>query len=838
MNFKTTIALLVILIALLSVSWFLGVFSPQSEKHQKAPVIEAKKALLIAPKLKNPKRIRLEIKGRGFWVFEKNKSGKWMIVEPIKAPAVSWEVAEIVSTLEDARKLEAFIPGKGSYADTSIKDTGLDAPLMKIEITDEDGRTIKLLVGRNVIASEDTYVKFADSDKVFIVDQNIRKRIKRDLQAYRDKQLWEIDKDKITELTYVKNGKEQYEFFKGKKGDWLMLKPVRAKADKKAISDALDKLANLSAEEFVEDTLENNKLSPYGLAKPIWKIVITKTEEIKPKSKSPNKSDNKADKNKSQAQKSGKGKSEKASSTQPTSKPVIKKTKYVLLIGVKSGLGKGQVYAKRGDRKWIFTLKEEDVKKFLPDSVAWRDKRIVDINKSDLSKIEISCGANKITLEKKNDSWRMRDKDNLISCDTNAVDDLIDTLVAMKAAGFVDDINKKFLKQAGLIHPQCIIKLSLTNKLEPIVIKIGKNSPSGLYRYVLRNGLEYVCAVSDDTLKPVFRSELAYFDKQMLKLELDDIKEIKLVRRDRTYILKRDAKSKGENFSWNIIAPVKTQADNDKVRDLLMSVITLNAKEYVARGKLSKFHLTRPDIEVTLVSERKVPVIPADASAAKHKGSAVSTQPASAKSQAKSQAKSKTKSKAKDKSKPKVTYKTIKQSVKLLVAKYKGNVYVALANKPDAMIAKVSSSLYDDLSAELIPTKIFAEIDKDKITSIELIRRSKNLRFIRKGENWSYPADPIFRADNDKLKKIISAMAELHAKRYVNFKKTLNNKYGLRRPFLKIVLKTNNNKQYWLAIGGESKAGRYAIANTKSWVFEIANSNVKKFDKKLKDLAK
>ncbi len=805
MNFRTTIAMLLILIALLGASWFLGVFSPQSEKVQKAPVIEAQKSLLIVPKLKNPKRIKLEIRGRGYLVFEKNEKGKWAIIEPIKAPAVSWEVTEIVSTLEDAKKLESFIPGQGDYADTSLKETGLDEPLMKIEIKDEDGRVVKLLVGRNVIASEDTYVKFADGKEVFIIDQNVRNRIKRDLQAYRDKQLWEIDKDKITELAYVKNGKEQYRFFKGKKGDWLMLKPVRAKADKDKIKDALDKLANLSIEEFVDDTLEN-KLSPYGLDRPIWKVVITETEEIKSKnSDKEGKTENNKNKNQTTNQLTKNNK--KNITSQPTSKPTIKTKKYVLLIGVKSGLGKEQVYAKRADRKWIFTLKEDDVKKFLPDAVAWRTKKIIDVAKSDLSKIEIVHSGNKVILEKKNSSWRLRDKGKLVSCDTNAVDDLIDTLISMKSAGFVDDVSKKFLKQSGLLKPRCVIKLSLTNKLEPIVIKVGNNSPSGLYRYVQRNGLEYVCAVNDDVFTKIFKPALAYFDKQMLKLNIDDVKEIRLVRKGRTYTLIRKNTSKDSGkFQWQIISPVKTQADSDKIRDLLMSVITLNAEEYVARGELRKFHLTRPDIKVALITEKKVSVIPAT--------KPVSTQKAGLK--------------------PK--YKTVKQTVTLLVSKYKGDIYAALAGKPDAMIAKVSSSLFDDLSAELIPTKIFVDIDKNNIVSLDLIKHNKSLQFVKKGDSWSYPADPIFHADKDKIEKIISTIADLHAKRYVDFKKVLN-RYGLRRPKLKVILKSNK-KEYQLFVGGKTEFGRYAVSNSKDWVFEIDNSDVSKIDKELKDLAK
>ncbi len=789
MNFKTTIALLIVLIALFCASWFLGVFSPQSQKSHKAPVIEAKKSLLIAPKLKGPKRIKLEIRGRGYLVFENNK-GKWTIVEPIKAPAVSWEVTELISTFGDAKKLETFVPGQGDYADTTLADTGLDDPLMKVSITDKDGRVIKLLVGRNVIASEDTYVKLAGSKEVFIVDQNIRKRIKRDLQAYRDKQLWEINKDKITELDYVHNGKEQFKFVKGKKGEWLMLAPVRAKADKEKIKDALDKLSDLSAEEFVEDTFEG-KLSPYGLEKPVWKITIIKTEEIKPKKKSKDKNKGKNDK--------------KKTSTQPTSKPVIKKTKYVLLIGVKSGLGKQQVYAKRADRKWVFTLKEDDVNKFLPDSVKWRDKKIVDIAKSDLSKIEITGQGEKVVLEKKNASWRVKWEGKFVSCDTNAVDELIDSLVSMTSAGFVDNVNNKFLRQAGLIRSEYTVKLSLTNKLEPIVLNIGKTSPSGLYRYIHRNGIEYVCAVDIDNLKKILRPVLVYLDKQMLKFDLDDVTEIKLTRKDRTYHLKR---TKGKN-NWQIISPIKASADKEKVKNILLSCATLQAEEYVSHGRLSRYHLARPNIKLTIITTKTVPVIQA-------------TKPASTQ---------------KAKQKQKIKYKTVKETISLIVSRYKASVYAALAGKSNAMVAKVSSSLFDDLSAELIPTKIFADIDKDKIDRLDIIRRNKSLTFVRKGDSWSYPADPIFKVDKGKLEKIITAMSELKARRYVDFSKKHINKYGLHRPYLKVVLKAGK-KQYWLAIGTNSPAGRFAISSSKDWIFEISVSDANKFDKTLKDLAK
>jgi hypothetical protein len=571
MNFKTTITLLVLLAVVVGASWFLGVFSPEGQEgdNQPAPIVQAEEILLIAPMLEDVDKVRLEVSGRGHMVFVSD-GPNWNIVEPVDAAALPWEVTDLIGAFTQARKLETIQPGRGEYATMTLADFGLESPLYTVSF-EGAGRKLTFLVGKNVVASENTYVKTPDSDEVYIIDQNMKTRIKKDLAGYRDTQFWDLKKNNVTELVYAGPNGEVFRFTKDDAGRWTMLSPILGRADKNIIANAVGAISTLKAQEFTED--HPTDLSRFGLEKPVWKVTVVETEKVKP--------------------------------TTQTSQPAPNRTEHHLLVGRPAGLDSAQVYAKLADKKWVVTIAQDSMKKIIPDVMTWRDKSVVPVNKNDITRVDIRRSAQDVMLVRENDVWKLKDGAEFISTDDKIVSALLNSLASLKAASFIDQPDKKLLTQSKLSDPACTITIYTDEKAEPLTLALGETTPSGMFRYVRRANQDTIAAVAVEQLTPIFTPALSYRDKQMMAFSMDTVKSIELVQNNRRYTLARPTPT----TAWQVTSPISARADQDSVKNIIMVLATLKAQDFVARGYLANYDLDHPQIKATINIEVEAPVV-------------------------------------------------------------------------------------------------------------------------------------------------------------------------------------------------------------------------------------
>jgi hypothetical protein len=772
MNFKTTILLLIVLAVIVAGSWYAGVFSTKQEQTAKEPpaVVKAENILLISPPLKDVEKIRLEVADRGFVQFAKDGQ-KWSIVEPIVAPALPWEVTDLTAAFESAHKLETVKPDSS----LSLADMGLDKPAAQITF-EEKGRKITLLVGKNVIASENTYVKTPDRDEVYVIDQNLKEKIKKDLSEYRDKQLWAINKNNVNEIVFTDKDGKKYQLAKDDKGNWTFASPIQAPADKKVLASAVDALASLKAEEFTENTPKD--LAMFGLDKPVWRVTVVETETVKP-----------------------------AAPTTQASKPVTKKVEHQLLIGQPAGLNSNQVYVKLADKNWVVTLAQDNLKKVLPDLVAWRDKVVLFTDKNKITSVDIKRSAQNLTLFKENQNWKVRQDGEDVSADEKVVSTVLDTLTQLQAASFIDQPDKKLLKKSRLDDPLCTVTVYAGDKTNPIVLTVGDVTPSGMFRYVKRSGLDYISAVATDKLQPLFTPAISYRDKQMMAFDIDAVKTIQVKHRDRLYTLARSSASE----PWLVTSPIQSKADQGKAKDLLMALMTLTAEDYVAKGYLANYNLEHPDVEVSFEIEMKVPVVSANNA---------TTRPAAQKHETR----------------------LIKKQFVLAVSKMNDQYYAVRPTEKNPLVALVSPQLYTDVTAELIDRNAFGDTtpNKEAITHIELDSAGASpMVFEKINGTWTLPADPAVSIDQSKFESILNTFANLKVAKFVAFDDKKADSFDLNKPYFKIT--ATAGKASWTLVVGKDVAGRenrYAAVNTRPWIFEMTKSHVKKMNISLKDLAK
>jgi len=783
MSFKTTLTLLFVLI-IVAVCWYFGAFGLTAAKpHEETAQAKSATDRLISPDLKDVKRLRLEIKGRGYLVFEKDRMD-WRIIEPIRARAVSWRVGELVSAFTDAAKLQSGQPGKGPFANVSLEDMGLTDPA--ITVTLDADRSVTLQLGKQVVASDYIYVKTGGSDEIAVADVDATTLIKKDLTEYRDKRLWDINKANVTELTLVSRDGEQYKLAKPE-SRWVMLSPLRAAADKNAIDNVVDALVRVQAVGFVDAKLGKD-IGPkvYGLDKPAWKITVATTEEVKPgPTTTP---------------------SEPAATQPASTQPTMKRTEYTLLIGDPSDMKADQVYAKLGDQDWIVTLSRDTLKQLTPDLVAWREKKLVDLSSDKISKIEIDRPKEPLTLVKKDDFWQLQlGNETTAAVDTLQVTQLLNTLAELQASNFVDQPSAD-LKTEGLDKPICRVRIFGADRVEPIDLALGATTVSKLFRYVKLSGVEYLAAVEDDKLADIFKPAAAYHDRQVLHFNTNDVVAIQVVAKGKpAYDLTRPDK----NSPWSLSSPIQATADAKTVNDLLLACMTLRAQNYVGHVPLKSYGLDDPEIAVTLTTEEHVTLLHSEPTTTT--AAATSTAPATT---------------------------TLRQQHTLYVAQHGGKVYAVTPEATTPLVAEVTPQLFSDVSAELIDRQLFSGLSEalGQVNKLEIRRTGGSTELFEKKDNtWQYTADPFVQIDGQKIHTLLQALADLNAKHYVTFDvrdKDIT-RTGLDQPYLKITAWIGE-KEYQLQIGRKSDNGRFALVHGgKDWLCEIEPADVEKFDKRL-----
>jgi hypothetical protein len=773
MSFKTTLLLMVVLAAVCVGGYFGGLFSSSASDRTDSPnVVDAKAMYLILPKLGRVDRLTLEVADRGQIVCE-HVGDEWQIVQPVQMRADGYAMDSLVSAIVEARVEQRFVPG--STGQVTLEQTGLDQPFATAKLVSGD-REVTVLFGRNVVASENTYMKLADAEDAIVSDDNFRKLIKRDLSEYRDKQVWQARKDRITELTCV--GRDGEKFVIVRDGaTWRMTSPVSAAVDASAIDGALGTLATLRAEEFVADAPES--LDRYGLASPAWTVTMTQVDKVMAKADA----------------------TASAPTTQST-QPIEKRTTYAVAIGSSTGLGRKSVYATVNGRPWVVTLAEDVAKAIVPDVQTWREKRLVDFGKEQLNRIETTYGGGSATLVREDDEWVLAvSATSHVPADSAAVEKLVDAVVGLKAASFVDEAGSQ-MKETQLDRPTGTIRLT-SAKGELIELTFGAETASGMYRYVQRAGVAYACAVDAEAVTTVFQPVLAYRHRLMMNFGMDDVTAMTVTRDGATYRLSRT----GVESPWRLSEPVASAADAKTMRDLLLTCTTLQADAWVSQGELAKFGLDRPDVVLELETTTQVVAAPTSEPAVP-----MASQPTTSSRPATRQ---------------------MKQTHRLAVSQH-GGAFYACVGGDSPMVARVSEKVLKDVSAELVDRRLFHAMAIEKIDALELHRADGVLKFTKLAGQWTYPADRLVKVDGGKIRELLQAMASQQAVRFMGYDAGKAAQYVSSQPYLRVTASANGSTSV-LKFGRVSDGGRFAVASPgPGWACEISAADVQKFDKPLK----
>src|SRR6266550_6894723 len=355
MNWKTTVALLVIVLGL---GFYLKFY------EMKRP--DTAEAVRQSQKVVNLDRDKIDgitIQNGDDKIDIRRHDDKWRLETPIKDQADASSIQSLLFEIDEWRK-DATISAKETEADKNkMAEYGLNKPKLRLKLAGKDAPP-EILFGKDAALEGKMYVRFENSKEALLVGQSVKKAIDKKPEDFRDRKLTDLNTTQVSRVL-LKTKAGEMELQK-KEDHWEIVKPLRARGDDQKINDLIAQVTIAHIEQFVAD--DRGDLHPYGLAEPRGSVTLFGQDD---------------------------------------------KQGQMLQIGSAPEKQKEQVYVRFTSRGFVYTLpkKIEELLSTKPDDL--RDRHLVRIDTKILDRITIdAAGKGKTVLARKGENWNIASRNN------------------------------------------------------------------------------------------------------------------------------------------------------------------------------------------------------------------------------------------------------------------------------------------------------------------------------------------------------------------------------------------------------------------------------------------
>jgi Domain of unknown function (DUF4340) len=751
MNFKTTAILVVVLLVVLG--WFL-VAEPEADRlgdsadGASSGVVATWPVFEGTPEPSDIVRLVATPSGREPWRFERRDdegvSSQWMVVEPAAAKVVGWEIDSICRKLCGLEYQIKYVEG----ADDAVTpaQAGLVPPRVEIEMTDGDGNTYAIEIGKTASPNE-TYVRVKGSKEILVARATLTGLLKDELREYRDKSMVRFTAADVVslEILHQPEGDEPVVYRVVKRGDdWWFEEPFSARANKKAITDAINAAGRLRATEWA--TLKpDHGYGFYGLTSPWIDVEIT-TEAVKEVAKGDDDS-------------VGDAESEKETET------VVEHVGF--RMSDRSPLGQNAwIYCRMADDDGVATISRAIAEKFIPKTETWRDLSVVHGDVSSASRVDIALGKNASASLVKDDMGNWVFGADAAPVESSVIEGLLKTIRGLKALNFVDRFDASD-SRFGLSKPSAVITLHVDGEDQPIRLTLGApTDPESKRAYYLRVGESRSLAKIRGTEASVLtRDVLGYFDRTVLHVANRRFESIRIIR---DHPVTGDAESfllAREGERWFLREPVDAPADTTAVARLLNSLGNLRASGVVSRtDRSADFGLTDPTMRVVM-TYAGIPVIKAGDDG------------------------------------PPVSSPSETKTLELVVAQSLGWVYAKRTDSP--VIYRLLDGDYDVMRAEFRQQNVF-DFEPSQATFASVGDGRGALSFEKRGDGWVFSAEPDWPVDQKKVTDFVIKVAGMKLKRFVAYGAADLAAFGLDKPARTVSIRSEEGESVVLHISGQT----------------------------------
>jgi hypothetical protein len=527
---------------------------------------------------------------------------------------------------------------------------------------------------------------------------------------------------------------------------WRIVQPLQAIAEDSKVTELLDKLAGLEARDT--DIVDQASPQSTGLEQPTVRVALRLEEELP-------------------APVAGGEKVKRQRTVEMVFGSVEKESK--------------KVHVQVAGRKRINRVEEAAVTLASRSAIAYRGRRIMDFDASQVARIEIQRKTESFVLQQDKSEW------SLVAPVKAAVDrikasDLAFDLGRLEATEYVDDNpSPERLKEYGLDQPHIIVRIALNDSSTPALgLLVGKQKDASNEYFAKQIDGASVFAIRKDFHDRLDQDSLSFRVKQLWSLTADDVTSLSIQRGADRMELKKDG------GSWSVAHPFAAPASVAEIQPILDGLVALRVEGYEAHStdKLADFGLNEPQLLMSFTAlERSGDT----ASPARQRtfmiGKAVPGKPE-------------------------------------VYAKLEDDG--AVFRVSDALLRNASKSAYD-----LLDRRILA-VDRRKISMLD---RSGSQAWIlqRDGESWKMTAGGTsFPADAPTMDSTLQLLESLQAQKVVAYGPNVNlEQFGLQSPAdtLKIMFSAaagEANSQSVLRFGKEAEGGgRYVAVDDNQAVFVI-----------------
>lgn len=544
MKTRTTIVLLVIVVAVAAFIRFYERHQPNTEEAQRRAgnVVNFERDKVDGITIQNGED-RIELR---------KENNKWRIESPIKDLADGSTIDSFIGDLENWQRFDT-IPAKEVREDKNrLNEYGLARPKLRVKLLGKE-MPPELLIGNDAALEGKVYVRLENAKDVYLASKNVRDDAGKKPEEFRDKKLTDLTTAQVNRVA-LKTAAGEMEL--QKTGEhWDIVKPLRARADDQKVGDFVAQITSARIQQFV--AADNGDLRPYGLAEPRGAVTLFSADN---------------------------------------------KEGQTLSFGGTPEKEKGQVYVRFTARGSVYTLpnKVADVLNTKPADL--RDKHLVRFDPNVLDRITIDApGKEKTVLARKGENWTIASRKDQ-PAEAGEVRRLIDKLKDEQVVRFVEDVASD-LPKYGLDKPQLIVTLSSFASENTAETKAGEKPfatinfgrVDGDVVYVRVGEEPFVVAVRRGLLDDIPADSLRWQQLTIFKFKPDQVHRLSVVT-DHEVSLTR-----GANNAWAWVVGSGTINDTN-VQSLLNTLTNLHAVRWVGSVTPGQAAFEKPQVAITFTT--------------------------------------------------------------------------------------------------------------------------------------------------------------------------------------------------------------------------------------------
>ena len=207
--------------------------------------------------------------------LHRGETNHWKMLAPVADRADGPLIEEALTDLESLRKVDTITAS--FLSKVKLADYGLQTPHEKLSVTDSKGKTTEFLFGNETPLEGKVYLQVTGGGDVFVVNDDLKKVLQKDVNAWRDHRLTNLVATDVDKLT-VKNPAGEIELQKDGE-HWKLVKPLAARADDTKVNDLVSQVATLNIKSFVAD--DKADATAYGLTEPRGTVTLYTAKDPK-----------------------------------------------------------------------------------------------------------------------------------------------------------------------------------------------------------------------------------------------------------------------------------------------------------------------------------------------------------------------------------------------------------------------------------------------------------------------------------------------------------------------------------------------------------------------------